>query len=67
MRRPRFRRNPQLRFEHYLCRELHAGTVGDMRRRMSGAEFARWVAFYRVEQREREKAERDAKRKRGRR
>jgi len=30
-------------------------TVGELGRRMSAREYVRWVALYRVEQREREK------------
>lgn len=39
-------------------------TVNEMRRRMTNAEFMEWVAFYKREQIEREKAENKAKAKR---
>jgi hypothetical protein len=39
-------------------------TVGDLDRRMSRREMTQWIAFYRYEQRERERAEREAERAR---
>ncbi len=57
-----FKSNPELRFEMYLARELRM-TLSEMRRKMSSAEFAKWVAFYNVENQEQEKARKDAERK----
>lgn len=48
-------RNPDLRFEFVLARDLGM-TVGELRRRMSVREFNRWAALYVLEAREREKA-----------
>lgn len=49
-----------LRFEFHLARELHM-TREDLLRRMSSHEFAQWMALYRIEHAERQKAERDAR------
>ena len=38
-------RSPDLEFEHYLAVKLSM-TVGDLRRRMSNAEFVRWDMYY---------------------
>ena len=54
------RTDPTLRFEFHLARELHM-THEDLLRRMSGREFARWMALYRMEHAERQRAERDAR------
>lgn len=53
--------DPDKAFEYRLCRDLGGMTVREMRRRMSNAEFVEWVAFYKREQIEREKAEKKAK------
>jgi hypothetical protein len=42
----RFEASPELEFEHYLTEKLGLGTVEDMRRRMSQAEFLRWSIYY---------------------
>jgi hypothetical protein len=35
-----------LEFEHYLTEKLGLGTVANMRRRMSNAEFIDWAMYY---------------------
>lgn len=52
-----------LRFEYHLARELHM-THDEFLRRMSASEFAYWMALYRIEHAERQKAERDSAGKR---
>lgn len=37
--------SPELEFEHYLAVKLGM-TVGEMRRRMTQAEFVRWDVYY---------------------
>jgi hypothetical protein len=39
-------------------------TVGELDKRMTRSEMTQWIAFYRYEQRERERAERQAERQR---
>ena len=47
-----FETNPTAEFEHFLAQKLGM-TVGDMRARMSNAEFIRWEIYYqRIAQRE---------------
>lgn len=53
-------------FEFILARDLGM-TVAELRRRMSTREFAEWLAFYSVENREQERLARQAVRKQGRR
>jgi hypothetical protein len=36
----------ELEFEHYLTERLGLGTVVDMRRRMSQAEYVTWAIYY---------------------
>jgi hypothetical protein len=36
----------ELEFEHYLTERLGLGTVADMRRRMSQAEYVTWAIYY---------------------
>lgn len=40
-----FTANPDLEFEFYLAQKLSM-TVGELRERMSNAEFVQWVAYY---------------------
>ncbi len=59
--------DPDKAFEYRLARDLGGMTVREMRRRMSNAEFVEWTAFYRREALEREKAEKKARARQGRR
>ncbi len=45
-----------LRFEYFLARELKM-TRAELLLRMSGDEFAHWIAFYQREQREQREAQ----------
>lgn len=49
-------------FAFRLARDLGV-TYGEMRRRMSAAEFTQWLGFYSYEAKMRAEAERDARRK----
>lgn len=53
------RADPTVRFEYHLARELGM-THEELLRRMSGVEFAYWMALYREEHYEREKAQKQA-------
>lgn len=48
-----------LRFEFYLARELRM-TRGELRERMTGNEFAYWIAFVGLEAKEQERAQKSA-------
>lgn len=50
-------------FEFRLARDLGM-TVGELRQRMSTAEFAQWVAFYVAEAKERARQEKAARKRR---
>lgn len=49
-------------FAFRLARDLRM-SVGELRRRMSSAEFSEWVAFYSYEAKMRAEAEREARRR----
>lgn len=51
-------------FTHRLARDLGM-TVGEMNVRMDSAEFTDWMAFYTLEAQDRERASKEAKRRRG--
>ena len=48
--------DPTIRFEFTLAKELGM-TRAELQGRMSGSEFAGWIAYYNLEARDRERAE----------
>ncbi len=55
--RPDFLTDGDFRFQFNLARELHIGTVAEMRRRLSNREFEEWKILYKIEAKEAKKKE----------
>jgi hypothetical protein len=63
MLRPRFWKRPETTWRFRIARDLGM-TVAELDLRMTRAEMTQWIAYYRYEMRERERAAREAEKQR---